>query len=163
MEWIAWISVKMGLEAHGTPQWNFGTPTTRGGWQITIGSSDVTLTKITKDPDSTTTTAYLYTDNGSDSPGSEITSASFSGEEATFNDVLSANTKYWVSADKDGSSYTAQQYGPSISFPVSGTTLDWTLGLLDDPHTSAGRNIESINVTVALAAAGNSQMMAANF
>ena len=132
----------MVTEAHGVAMPNTN-PNGDGqiGMKITVGGADVTLTKVTKDSSCTATYAYL-----NNAAGGNIASAAFSGNNATFNNVLSASTAYQIYADDPTPSNFTFCYGPTDDLPISGTYIDWT----ESSHwgTANAANIASVDVTV---------------
>jgi len=100
----------------GTVTWNpdsTGSISTKLGWKIvTVSTSGITLTEITKDSQSNATTWYVGTTAG----GSQIGTGSFSGDTSgAISLALSASTTYYVTSDSGGSSYTYAQKNDTLN------------------------------------------------
>ena len=91
------------------------------GYKITIGNENIRLTAINKSATHTATTARLRTSGSVD-----IATAAFSGNVATFNETLIADTIYQIVSDSDGGSYTLHYDASMGGYPVAGTKLEWT-------------------------------------
>jgi len=131
------------VEAHGIDLTSSFKLTAIRGMKITMGETTKQLVKITKHSNCSATTAYLL-----DSSKSVIASKSFSGDDATFNNTLQASTNYYFAADKGGSSYTERFVG-SVTYPYSGTHLDWVAGLLGTiDFSTQAYNIISVELDV---------------
>ncbi len=131
-----------GLELSALPAW---APQILG-MRITVGLADITLKKITKPDYSTPTIAYLL--NGA--TYAEIASAAFSGDNAVFNNTLSAGTTYVVGTKDPVNNYTAAFNG-SVTYPVAGTYIEWNAGYRegDGYHSTWACNVLSIEVATA--------------
>lgn len=110
-------------EAHGVSlSMYYGLSSNKRGAKITVGNADVTLQTITKSASCNSSTAYL-----TNSSLVTLASAAFSGTNATFSYTLSANTSYYLLVDSGGADFTSVYYNP-VSYPISGTTLNWVAG-----------------------------------
>ena len=115
-------------EAHGKTFAKTVTPRTYyGGFRITVGATSGLLTNVTKGSSCTATTAYLK-----NSSGTVLSSNAFSGNIATFNDVLIANTDYRIEASSGGGNYQVHYLNAVPSgLPVVGTYIDWASVSID--------------------------------
>jgi hypothetical protein len=114
----------MTTDAHGESMSGTSAHTTSVGFKISTNYAS-TLTKITKDGNSTATRALLL-----NSGKTILVTASFSGNDATFSYDLDDDTVYYVVVDSSGSSHS-YPYGlgpPSGNYPISGTNIDWEKG-----------------------------------
>lgn len=97
----------------------------KDGMKITVKSQNITLKKVYKTSASTPTTAYI---TKADDNNVVYASATFVGNEATFNYVLNASTSYRILTTHTSSSWT-RAYSPISVPPTSGTYLDWITGI----------------------------------
>ena len=132
------------VDAHGETGAGTQSVTLKCGAKINTNTA-CTLTKVTKFGTSGATECYIAT--GADGSG-QLATASFSGNDATFNLSLSDATTYYVLCDKGGSSFTSR--GPGATYPISDTNLDWTAGVVSQSESSTEmRDVESVTTTVA--------------
>jgi hypothetical protein len=108
-------------EAHGNALGSASTYTNKAGVKITP-SVNVTLTQVTKNSNVDATTCYLM-----DSSESVIDSQTFTGNNATFSQSLTASTKYIIAVDKGGASYNNYRGGVD-DFPKTKTNFEYTYG-----------------------------------
>lgn len=111
-----------------------------GGVKFTMNSTK-NLISVDKDTSATVTRCLLK-----DSAGTVISTATFSGNTATFDDipVLTNATEYRLECDNNGANATYRR-NTSPSFPVSGTNLNFTGGSVNGADNSTNYNIASVN------------------
>lgn len=130
------------IDAHGfTIETADSATTAKEGLKVTTKTA-CTLTKITKHASNNANTAYLH-----DSGHSELASASFSGNDATFSYSLANATSYYVLTRNADSSMvnTRRTTSGGASYPVSGTNVDWVAGSSGgSDYTDFAWNIVSI-------------------
>ncbi len=103
----------------------------------------LTLTKVTKSATVTADTAYLY-----NSSVEEISSASFVGNDATFSDVLTADTDYYILVkNANDSAYTRHFHNAGISYPYNDTNINWTGGYAGADTSTEVYCIENITTS----------------
>jgi len=123
-------------ESHGQALSNDTGASGYQGFKIHTTAA-TSLVKITKSTYSNATTGYLL-----NSAKEIIDSQSFVGDVAIFSQALTDNTDYYVAVN--GANFTKNT---SITFPISGTKINWTGGLTDGSDSGTqGRSIVSINV-----------------
>jgi len=127
-------------------QFNEAGITTYGGYKITTKEACI-LVSVTKSTACTATKAYIRTSRG----GSNIATATFSGNTATFSsgNTLADNTDYWIFAGADGSGYN-RDMSNTITMPItSNTSMDIISGYWSDSDTPENklRNITGITVS----------------
>lgn len=105
------------------------------GYRISA-TTDFNLISITKNSNTSgITLAYVL-----NSSKGVIASASFSGNVATFSGdgvALSSGTTYYLAVDNGGSSFNSYRR-LGVSYPVSGTVVNWTGGL----HQAGGVSVD---------------------
>ena len=99
--------------------WDSSSQTLKSGWNITIINT-FRLTKVFKPSISGATRAYIYYSNNN----TQIANATFTGNVATFNNVLSAGQTYSIVADKDGTSYTWPNKPYAGGYPIAKTNFN---------------------------------------
>lgn len=107
-------------------------------------------TSCVKSGDCTATIAYIY----NAAHDTVLGQANFSGNTATFSPAISltASTTYYLVADKGGASYTFSQDNSSISYPTSGTNINFTTGIGSgwSEDGTAAQNFISIDTIVSV-------------
>lgn len=146
----------MTVDAHGITLTTSATGETGTfGMRFTTNTA-CTLTTVTKESSCTATRAVLK-----NSSHTVLDTASFSGDDATFNYALSDSTEYSISADSNGSSYTRRYHNSSPGYPISGTNVDWVGNINNDTDlTGDAHNIESITTTTVTNATVNPTALA---
>lgn len=135
----------MVTEAHGTALNNtLGGITPNSGMKIQTGSTAITLTKVTKGSTCTALYVRLYSESGG-GLGSQLNAQTFSGDDATFNYSLSANTYYFLVVDSDGSTYT-KSYSSTAPFDGGGTIAGTYITWVDGWHNNQVIVGEAINI-----------------
>lgn len=111
-------------EAHGQDLASSIADTSFKGVQITIGTTSKYLMSVTKHASCTALYAQLR-----DSVGTILSTASFSGNTATFTspELMGAGMVYFITCGSNGASYTSR-YKSSVGFPIAGTSLNFTNG-----------------------------------
>lgn len=127
----------MVVDAHGLATEGTESETQREGLKIETNFR-INVTKITKYPVSGATKAYIHDGDNI----TELASASFVGDDATFSFVMSGSTPYYVTADNDGSSFTSQYSVQEAGFPLADTNINWLFGI-----ENADRAREIVSVT----------------
>lgn len=94
-------------------------------WLKFTPTDQVGVVTVDKDSQCTATKAYLY-----DEDMNLLTTATFSGDTATFNYGLEIAKTYYILAGSDGASYDAVKQTGSASFPYSEAKLDYESGKL---------------------------------
>lgn len=91
-----------------------------------IPNKNVTLTVVSKHPSTTPDTAYIWRND----TGTVIASASFSGNDASFNIVLTEGVVYVISANNTDSTFFPQLRTSSLagSTPINRTHVNFTWG-----------------------------------
>lgn len=86
-----------------------------------------TLVNTTKDSSCTSTKAYFYLGTGADT-GTLLDTATFSGDTAIFDSNATMNTgnHYFVTAGKDGSSYTRTYAQSGVTYPQNDSNINVT-------------------------------------
>jgi hypothetical protein len=131
---------------------NSAAQTAKLGFRFVVGATAVTLTKITKDASCTATTAYLMASDGT----TQLATAAFSGNDATFSYSLSSSTTYYVMASSAGGSYQQRWKTGGSGFPIAGTYVTYNAGWGGgSPDPTYGYNIASITVVPASSAPTN--------
>lgn len=122
-----------------------GTASAKCGMKFETKTACI-LTKITKTAACDATTAYLL-----NSSKAVIASASFSGNDAVFNQNLTTSTTYYAAVDSGGSNYSYKQ-GTPVSYPISKTNINYTIGLDNTGNdlNNYGFNIASVTTDIAL-------------
>jgi len=131
------------VEAHGLSMPDVAGGTPKKGMKVTIGGSNLTLSKITKKAGCDATTAYLL-----DSAKSVLASAAFSGNDATFSYPLISGAVYYFVADSGGSTHNYYYRAAGTGLPVAGTYLTWTNGYTGSADDATARLIASVTVDV---------------
>lgn len=125
-----------------------GSTTQKRGIQITNNTA-ASIVSITKFNDCTATKGYVCADS-SDTIGADISSATFSGNTATFASPVSvsASTKYWLVCDDNGNSYTHSVDADSVSYPITMTYTTANGGWNGGFATDQGPNVDTFEVNV---------------
>lgn len=119
---------------------SFSSQTSKSGVNIT-SKANINLTGVKKDTGNDATTAYIYTPNGT----TQLATASFSGDWATFNYALTSGDSYLVVLDSGGSPYNFSSYLASYLFPKEGNFINFTNSVFN--NNPYNENIStSINV-----------------
>lgn len=91
-------------------------------WLVIYSKYDQILQKVTKDANTTATTAYLYQWN--DVVTTLVAVVAFSGNDATFNRPMAAGSYYTIAWDSQWASYNSARW--SGSYPVNWTNVNIT-------------------------------------
>lgn len=117
--------------------------TVPNGMQLVSNGARIFI-NATKDSGVAASTAYLFTDSAG-SPGVQIANATFSGNNAIFDNVdMTDNPTFWILADALGAGYTADFSASTGQFPIAGTGINYTGGWLNGATT---RTVVFLEVT----------------
>ena len=92
------------------------------GLRISV-NFDSNITTITKYSLTTATNVSIYFRTGV-GQGSLLSSSTFSGDNATFNQAINTSSEYLIVMDDDGASYTRAFFNADPGFVVSGTHIN---------------------------------------
>lgn len=129
-----------GVNASG---FSYGTTSDNGknGLKITA-KLNCTITKITKDSQSNATTCYIRADDGT-----ELATASFSGNDATFSQAIVNGLSYHIECDKATALYTPSYLATGQTYPVVCNNLNYVGGSVNASDNTQAWNIASITTS----------------
>jgi hypothetical protein len=122
--------------AHGQSLGGATSKTLKSGAKITTTTAGRILT-VTKHASCTATKAYILS-----AAGAVLSSASFSGNDATFTQDVTATTSYYIAVDANGAAYNIVTAAPA--FPIAGTYLSWVGGYVDGADSSSLASVVSV-------------------
>jgi len=123
-------------DAHGVAFTTTGDKTEFAG--VRIRTNDATIIKtVTKDGSSGCTDAFILTEGEG-----QLATASFVGNNATFDYSLNADTTYLIGCNATGT-WTGSWTGVA-GYNISGTNFDWTGGWSSGAYTNTVQQIASI-------------------
>ena len=112
------------------------------GIKITVGASDIKLTKVTKLAGGTENVAKILEDDRS----TVLDTQSFSSNEATFDYTLTASTTYYIMVSNNSGTYSAQR-DDSQTYPVDMTEVSMIAGAqTSEDDSSRGWAIDSLDL-----------------